>query len=424
MSQQQSASEVEKIAQIIRSSFAKSNSTMLAQAYFDGNVIDDGENTALLEMLTKNGLIRPSEEDGTYMLAINLKRILDKLLLRHASYRKRTDIAKVMQHIDGDIKSYKRALLTGQHNEVAFYLSQVDEELYGIVYELEDSVSGLFAAITSKFGFVDSLESKIHENEKAIAYTEGLLNALADINLNDVYAWLDWDDVPAELSRKVTFFIDGYRRINRQLEGAVHRMRQLLMTLRKQNEQVARLKAMSKYLKDNPIWELDDYDEREHIPTIFNRVAPLPLSASVDISNQVQQEELTDIYNTLRKESKSDAETVDLRSSGRIDDLQQKARELEADYVLSQCEALFKQVLSNKGDSFSALHYWQQDGQLTDILPQHLWLSILYNEYHKCAPAVRKVMVIDFPDALTTDLPGSILVSGNLRVSDIQLQRA
>lgn len=423
MQQQHTASEVEKIAQIIRRSFTKANSIMLAQAYFDGGIIDNGENTPLLEMLTKNGLIRPSEDDGAYMLAINLKRILDKLLLRHASYRKRTDIAKVMQHIDGDIKSYKRALLTGHHNEVAFYLSQVDEELYGIVYELEDSVSGLFAAITSKFGFVDSLESKIHENEKAIAYTEGLLNALADINLADVYAWLDWDDVPAELSRKVTFFIDGYRRINRQLEGAVNRMRQLLMTFRQQNEQVARLKAMSKFLKDNPIWELDDYAEREHVPAIFNRVNPLQLSASVDISNQIQQEELTEIYQSLRKETKSDSDSVDLRQTGRIDDLEQKARQLEADYVLSQCEALFKQVLTHKGNSFSALHYWQQDNQLTDILPKHLWLSILYNEYHKCAPAVRKAMEIDLSGATAAELPSTLLVSGNLLVSDIQLQR-
>lgn len=423
MQQQHTASEVEKIAQIIRRSFTKANSIMLAQAYFDGGIIDNGENTPLLEMLTKNGLIRPSEDDGAYMLAINLKRILDKLLLRHASYRKRTDIAKVMQHIDGDIKSYKRALLTGHHNEVAFYLSQVDEELYGIVYELEDSVSGLFAAITSKFGFVDSLESKIHENEKAIAYTEGLLNALADINLADVYAWLDWDDVPAELSRKVTFFIDGYRRINRQLEGAVNRMRQLLMTFRQQNEQVARLKAMSKFLKDNPIWELDDYAEREHVPAIFNRVNPLQLSASVDISNQIQQEELTGIYQSLRKETKSESDSVDLRQTGRIDDLEQKARQLEADYVLSQCEALFKQVLTHKGNSFSALHYWQQDNQLTDILPKHLWLSILYNEYHKCAPAVRKAMEIDLSGATAAELPSTQLVSGNLLVSDIQLQR-
>lgn len=423
MSTQVVASEVENIAKIIRSSFASANSTMLAQAYFDGSVVDNGENTALLEMLTKNGLIRPSEDDGTYILAINLKRILDKLLLRHASYRKRTDIGKVMQHIEGDIDSYKRALLIGQHNEVNFYLSQIDEELYGVIYELEDSVSGLFAAITSRFGFVDTLESKIHENEKAIAYTEGLLNALAEINLTDVYAWLDWDDVPAELSRKVTFFIDGYRRINRQLESAVNRMRQLLMTLRQQSERVARLKAMSKFLKDNPVWELDEYSENAQIPDIFNRVHGMQLSASIDISNQVQQETFTEIYQSLRSESKSDAETPDLRKTGRIDDLEQKARQLQADYVLSQCELLFKQVISHQGQCYSAIDYWQQDQQLTDILPKHLWLSILYNEYNKCSSPVRKAINIDFDGKAVTQLPGEVLVSGNLLVNDIQLQR-
>mgnify|MGYP000595578405 CR=1 FL=1 len=423
MSTQVVASEVENIAKIIRSSFANANSTMLAQAYFDGSVIDNGENTALLEVLTKNGLIRPSEDDGTYILAINLKRILDKLLLRHASYRKRTDIGKVMQHIEGDIDSYKRALLIGQHNEVNFYLSQIDEELYGVIYELEDSVSGLFAAITSRFGFVDTLESKIHENEKAIAYTEGLLNALAEINLTDVYAWLDWDDVPAELSRKVTFFIDGYRRINRQLESAVNRMRQLLMTLRQQSERVARLKAMSKFLKDNPVWELDEYSENAQIPDIFNRVHGMQLSASIDISNQVQQETFTEIYHSLRSESKNDTETPDLRKTGRIDDLEQKARQLQADYVLSQCELLFKQVISHQGQCYSAIDYWQQDQQLTDILPKHLWLSILYNEYNKCAAPVRKAINIDFDGNTITQLPGDVLVSGNLLVSDIQLQR-
>ena len=418
-----SISEVEKIAQIIRSSFAKTNSTMLAQAYFDGSIVDNGDNTALLEMLTKNGLIRPSEDEGAYTLAINLKRILDKLLLRHASYRKRTDIAKVMLHIDDDIKSYKRALLTGQHNEVNYYLSQIDEEFYGIIYELEDSVSGLFAAITSKFGFVDSLQSKIHENEKAIAYSEGLLNALADINLAEVYRWLDWEDVPAELSRKVTFFIDGYRRINRQLEGAVHRMRQLLMTLRQQSEQVARLKAMSKFLKDNPIWEIDDYCERAQVPAIFNRVNTLTLSASVDISNPVQQDELTGIYHSLRQESSNDNEVVDMRQSGRIDDLEQKARQLAADYVLGQCENLFKQVLCNRNQLYSALQHRQQDPRLAAILPQHLWLSILYNEYHKCAAPVRKAINLALPGISTQSLPGQILVSGNLLVTDIELQR-
>lgn len=424
MSSQPTITEVEKIAKIIRSSFSKANSTMLAHAYFDGNILDNGENTALLEMLTKNGLIRPSEDDGAYILAINLKRILDKLLLRHASYRKRTDISKVMQHIDDDIKSYKRALLVGQHNEVSFYLSQIDEELYGVIYELEDSVSGLFAAITSKFGFVDSLESKIRENEKAIAYTEGLLNALADINLSEIYGWLDWDDVPAELSRKVTFFIDGYRRINRQLESAVNRMRQLLMTLRQQNEQVARLKAMSKFLKDNPIWELDDYAEHQQVPAIFNRVSGLELSASVDISNPVQQDTLTELYQSIRSESQSDDAVTDLRQSGRIDDLEQKARQLQSDYVLAQCEDLFKQVLLNKDAAFSAIHFWQQDSQLTQILPKHLWLSILYNEYNKCAVQVRKAIAIDFTGKTTNELNSTVLVSGNLVVSDIHFQRS
>ncbi len=416
MQPKQTASEVEKVAKIIRTSFSNRNSVMLAQAYFDGCIVDNGEYSAVLEMLTKNGLIRPSEDDGAYVLAINLKRILDKLLLRHASYRKRTDIGKVMQHIEGDIKAYKRALQTGQHNEMDFYLSQVDEELYGIIYELEDSVSGLFAAITSKFGFVDTLESKIRENQKAIDYTESLLNALGDINLAIVYEWLDWEDVPAELSRKVTFFIDGYRRINKQLESAVNRMRQLLMTFRQQSEQMARLKAMSAFLKDNPVWELDDYADKTVVPALFNRVKPLQLSASIDIGDQLQQDELTQMYNALRAQSK-ETEPQDLRQSGRIDDLAQKARQLEADYVINQCENLFKEVITNKGKSFSAVDYWKQDQHLQQLLVENLWLSILYNEYHKCAPSVRKAMHIE--------LDGTPINRhfDNLLVKDIQLQR-
>jgi hypothetical protein len=111
--------------------------------------------------------------------------------------------------VEEDIEAYRFAFEHNEQDEAKYHLEQIDDNLYESMEMLENSLSVMFSNITSQFGFVNSLASKIRENERALAYAQLLVKELNQINLNDCYDWFNWA-APPELSHKIIRFIDQY----------------------------------------------------------------------------------------------------------------------------------------------------------------------------------------------------------------------
>jgi hypothetical protein len=386
---------------------------LLAEAYIQGAVFVDDENAGAIESLKKSGILRLSEQADEYRLTTDVKRLIDRLLLRNARYRQNTDIARMIRNVEEDIAAYRAALDSNEQDEARYHLEQIDDTLYESLELLENSISVMFSAITSQFGFVNSLASKIRENERALAYAQQLVEELNRINLEACYEWLNWA-APAELSRKIIRFVDQYKSIVGRLASIVDRMKTLLFTLRQQEQTANRTRAMARFLKQHPEWSPLDWADEPAVPAILNRSPGLALQAGLDTTRVTLQAGFVDIVHELKRQTRP-APLPDMnRAAAPVSQAETGHIDYRRDLYEEHTETLFAQALQEQGRNVSALHYWQRHGL---AIEPDLWLNIVFAHYCSLPQRLRAAIAIEMQgDALSG-------FSGNQLISEIRLRR-
>lgn len=402
--QQQVASLIRKLG---------SSDQMLANAYINGTVLSDNDNQNLIESLKKTGILRTADHTDEFRLSTDVKRLIDRLLLRNLRYRQNTDMAKMIKNVEEDIEAYRIALEQNEQDEAKYHLEQIDDNLYESLELLENSLNIMFSAITSQFGFVNSLTSKIRENERALNYAQQLVQELKLINLNECYEWLNWA-VPPELSNKVIAFIDQYQSIVKRLASIVDRMKTLLFTLRLQEKTANRTRAMAQFLKQHPEWQPLDWSNEKNIPKLLKRGSKLSLQTGLNTNRSSLQSELITIVQQLKRQSKPLAVIEKHRESQPVNPADNSQIEYHRDRYESHIENLFTQVLEQRGHKISALQYWKSES--LDIPPE-LWLDFVFAQ-HCCLQKRLKQMI-------ALEMEGEALsgFNGNQLISEINLRR-
>lgn len=386
---------------------------LLAEAYIQGAVFIDDENGSAIEGLKKTGILRLSEQADEYRLTTDVKRLIDRLLLRNARYRQNTDIARMIRSVEEDIAAYRAALDSNEQDEARYHLEQIDDTLYESLELLENSISVMFSAITSQFGFVNSLASKIRENERALAYARQLVEELNHINPEACYEWLNWA-APAELSRKIIRFVDQYKSIVERLASIVDRMKMLLFTLRQQEQTANRTRAMARFLKRHPEWSPLDWADEPAVPAILNRSPGLPLKAGLDTTRVALQAEFVDIIHELKRQTRPAPPAETNRASAPVSQADTSHIDYLCDLYEEHTDTLFTLALQEQGRHVSALGYWQQHDLA--ITPD-LWLNIVFAHYCSLRQSARTAIALEMRgDAL----PG---FTGNQLIAEIRLRR-
>jgi hypothetical protein len=387
---------------------------LLAQTYINGTVFADDDNRNAIDSLKKSGILRSADTSDEYRLTGDLKRLIDRLLLRNQRYRQNINMAKMIVSVEQDIEDYRRALEQNSQDEAHYHLEQIDDTLYEAIEALENSLSVMFAAITSQFGFVSSLNSKIRQNQRALAYAQQLVQELNQVRITDCYDWLSWSDIPPELSRKIIRFIDQYKSIVERLTGIVGRMKELLFKLRLQEQTANRCRAMAQFLRQHPEWDPLDWSAEAAVPDLLRRGTGLKLQPGINTANPVLQADLAAIVQELRRQSKpvaplardSAAEPLDTQMPGQV--------EYDQDLYESHIENLFARALEQHGRKVSALRYWGEQGL---AIKAELWLDMVFAQYCCLPQRMRR--------SIALDMQGEILegFDGNQVIEEILLQR-
>ncbi len=387
---------------------------LLAEAYVNGTVFIDDKNQALIDSLKKSGLLRIADQSDEFRLTSDIKHLIDRLLLRNANYRQNTNMAKMVANVTEDIDAYRQALEKNEQDEANYHLEQIDDNLYESIEQLENSLGVMFSAITSQFGFVNSLASKIRENKRALAYAQQLVKELNHINLNECYDWISSWSAPAELSNKVIRFIDQYQDIVVRLASIVDRMKTLLFTLRLQEQTANRTRAMAQFLNQHPEWNPREWSEQPDVPSILKRDKGLTFISGINSGKSSLQQELINIVQDLKRQNapvklhnkNREAMPVDISETINID--------YQHDDYETHIETLFAQALKKQGHKISALQYWK-----TEALPiqPNLWLDIVFAQH--CCLQQR------FKQLIALDLEGDSLqdYDGNQSISEIYIRR-
>ncbi len=402
----------EQIAGLIRK--LASADQLLAQTYINGTVFTDDDNRSAIDSLKKSGILRSADVSDEYRLTYDIKRLIDRLLLRNQRYQQNINMAKMILSVEEYIEDYRRALEQNNQDEAQYHLEQIDDTLYEAVEALESSLGVMFAAITSQFGFVGSLNSKIRQNQRALAYAQQLVQELNHVRIDDCYDWLSWSAIPPELSRKIIRFIDQYKSIVERLTGIVGRMKELLFKLRLQEQTANRCRAMAQFLKQHPEWEPLDWSAEADIPKLLRRGAGLTLQPGINPANPVLQADLAVIVQELRRQSKpvapltrdSATSPLDTRIPGQI--------EYDQDLYESHIENLFVLALEQQGRKVSALRYWNK--QCLEVKAE-LWLDMVFAQYCCLPGRMHRTIALDMQGE---NLAG---FDGNQIIEEIQLQR-
>lgn len=387
---------------------------LLAQTYINGTVFADDDNRNAIDGLKKSGILRSADASDEYRLTGDLKRLIDRMLLRNQRYRQNINMAKMIVSVEQEIEDYRRALEQNSQDEAHHHLEQIDDTLYEAIEALENSLSVMFAAITSQFGFVSSLNSKIRQNQRALAYAQQLVQELNQVRITDCYDWLSWSDVPPELSRKIIRFIDQYKSIVERLTGIVGRMKELLFKLRLQEQTANRCRAMAQFLRQHPEWEPLDWSAEAGVPDLLRRGPGLKLQPGIDTGNVVLQADLAAIVQELRRQSKpvaplardSAAEPLDTEVPGQL--------EYDQDLYDGHIENLFARALEQHGRKVSALCYW---GEQSLAIKAELWLDMVFAQYCCLPQRMRRTIALDMQGE---NLEG---FDGNQIIEEILLQR-
>jgi hypothetical protein len=387
---------------------------LLAQTYINTTVFINDDNRGTVESLKKAGILRTADVSDEYRLTSDVKRLIDRLLLRNQRYQQNINMSKMIFSVEEDIEDYRRALEENNQEEAFYHLEQIDDSLYEAIEELENSLSVMFAAITSQFGFVGSLSSKIRQNQRALAYAQQLVQELNQVSIGDCYEWLNWATIPPELSRKIVRFIDQYRSIVERLARIVGRMKELLFKLRLQEQTANRCRAMAQFLRQHPEWDPLDRSEDANIPPLLRRSGGLKIQAGINTANAVLQAELAAIVQELRRQTKPVSPLPRETAVSPLDTGIPELVEYDQDQYEIHIENMFALVLERQGRKISALSYW--GAQRLDIKAE-LWLDMVFAQYC-CLPQ-------RLQSALSLNLQGVNLAGfdGNQIIEEIWLQR-
>jgi hypothetical protein len=387
---------------------------LLAQTYINGTVFADDDNRSAIDSLKKSGILRSADTSDEYRLTGDLKRLIDRLLLRNQRYQQNINMAKMIVSVEQDIEDYRRALEQNSQDEAHYHLEQIDDTLYEAIEALENSLGVMFAAITSQFGFVSSLNSKIRQNQRALAYAQQLVQELKQVRITDCYDWLSWSDIPPELSRKIIRFIDQYKSIVERLTGIVGRMKELLFKLRLQEQTANRCRAMAQFLRQHPEWDPLDWSAEAAVPDLLRRGTGLKLQPGINTANPVLQADLAAIVQELRRQSKPVAPLARDSAAAPLDTQMPGQVEYDQDLYESHIENLFARALEQHGRKVSALCYWGEQGL---AIKAELWLDMVFAQYCCLPQRMRR--------SIALDMQGEILegFDGNQVIEEILLQR-
>lgn len=388
---------------------------LLAKTYVDGTLYADDENRTAIDILKKSGLLRTADTADEYRLTGDLKRLIDRLLLRNQRYQQNLNMAKMILNVEEDIEDYRRALEQNKQDEAQYHLEQIDDTLYEAIEALENSLSVMFAAITSQFGFVSSLNGKIRQNQRALAYAQQLVWELGHVRITDCYEWLSgWSAIPPELSRKIIRFIDQYKSVVERLTGIVSRMKELLFKLRLQEQTANRCRAMAQFLRQHPEWEPLDWSAEASIPKLLRRGPGLNLQPGINTANSILQADLASIVQDLRRQAKPVAPLARDSVSEPLDSQTPEKFAYAQDLYENHIENLFALALEWQGRRVSALNYWREHSLEINA---ELWLDVVFAQYC-CLPGRIRRMI-------NLEMQGEKLAGfdGNHVIEEIQLQR-
>lgn len=160
---------------------------LLIGAYLEGDGFVDNTtpNEKAVDQLTKLGVLWLTDDDGRARLSQAFLDVFNVARRDELRRNVNVDIAERLQSTEDLVSSYRVARQTGTADEQKAIFRSTEEQVYSLRETLASASRQLWQEINSEFGYVTTLELKMHENQRVINRVKRLNDNLALIDIAD-----------------------------------------------------------------------------------------------------------------------------------------------------------------------------------------------------------------------------------------------
>src|SRR5699024_4782129 len=261
---------------------------------------------------------------------------------------------------------YLDAQRKGHYTELAHVQGLLRAEIDDFNSRMTDAIDSLWQKLNSDFGFVQSLDDKIRENDRAQKQVKRLLDGLELIDFGE---WIELAGSHGFLRRLlVSQWQNQVSHHYSSLRQVQDRLVQLITRFRQQQASTRLVRGMVQFLRTQPNYQPPTYAQRSQVPPLLNIATSLRAPAHPEVQREAHQAEMIELFRRLPKRREqgalpASAAAVTMTETEAVAPLQQAVKQA--------AESFFLQVVDHGGDAVSAERRWQDNGH---DRPADIWL--------------------------------------------------
>lgn len=384
------------------------HSDLIMQAYLSGGVDESQVSPKVLEQLKQLNILWRPEPDSDLRLKSAVRNLLEAGLNDERNRHINANIGSAIATLTTVSQHYKEALHNQRFEQAQSHLNNLTEQVYVLTDMLSNGVRVLFGRINNEFGYVDSLDAKIRENELAQSQVTDLLNQLEMIRFDELVQVAGSDRDLRHLL--VVVLQNSFARCTQELAIVQTRLLELLGRFREYQGRTRLLKGFVLHHEQQPDFAPSDYTKMSQIPTLFNLASGMIQPAAVDVHNSEHELDLQAIISTIR-DFRHLKKTQPERSARHIQIEEQQEVALEEDKLSAAVDSYFCDVIES-GTYLTALDYHHQ--QQLEFDPE-AWLYQVIGGYEGLPEEEQRYFAME---ALGEPHP---IYNGNYLISDVVL---
>lgn len=255
------------------------HSELLMQSYY-GAQLNEGQHSVRLinQLIDANILWRPSEESGL-KLTDPVREMIVHLIADEQRRKVNADVGDFLINIRSLVEKINAAEQQGHYQNSTFLQSKLSQEVDDLNSRIATGIDSLWNRLNTDFAFVNSVQEKIHENEKAHAEVLRWLDGLELINFNELISFAGSNGslrhlLVRQLQNQVSIHFSSLREVQQRLT-------ELMARLRQQQARNLLVRGMLQFFEHKPNFQPADYAQRSTVSDLVNQAAALQPSVAI-----------------------------------------------------------------------------------------------------------------------------------------------
>lgn len=365
------------------------HSELLMKNYY-GAELDEAHSGARVinQLLDANILWRPDEQSGLKLTG-PVREMIVHLIADEQRRKVNAEVGDFLVNIRLLVGKINAAEQKGNFAESTFLQSKLSQEVDDLNSRIATGIDSLWNRLNTDFAFVNTVQEKIHENEKAHSEVLRWLDGLELINFNELIGFAGSNGglrhlLVRQLQSQVSIHFSSLREVQQRLN-------ELMARLRQQQARNLLVRGMLQFFEQKPNFQPSDYAQRSTVSDLVNQAAVLQPSVAIALDRHQDKHAMQQLLAQLPVRSEA---TTKLPSAA------QPVQWQEDETVIAKRRALHEDVIS----FYLSVLDQQQQSALSYLAESELewdpeiWLYQVIAEYQGLASSEKSAFRLHYDE--------------------------